>query len=301
MAIVMPKLSLTSRIVCLVGLFACGIASAQSQPAGKFYIVGMGAAPDLITVRAQNVIARADVLIGEKDEFDHEWAAYAKGKQVWELPHHFRRFYGIDPKALPDPEQRAQAEKIDTARRQFMERIRTALAAGKVVASLQGGDPMMYGMTLFLEMLPPGTPTEIVPGVGAFQAASAALKHSPPYGYDTSAVILTMHDWQGRTDENEKLMAAGSTMVFYTMGLDYPLLFAQLRRFYLPQTPVAVVCDAGDPEAQRIVMSTVGRFLEEVDPKTLPQERHMLFVGKFLTAGQARKDFLARLPPSMHE
>jgi precorrin-4 methylase len=301
MTIVMSKLSFTSCLVYLVGLVAYGIVSAQSQPAGKFYVVGMGTAPDLITVRAQNVIARADVLIAEKGEFDREWAVFAKGKQVWELPQHFRRFYGIDPKALRDPEQRAQAEKIDMDRRQLIEKIRTAVAAGKVVASLQGGDPMMYGMTLFLEMLPSETPTEIVPGVGAFQAASAALKRSPPYGYDTNAVILTMHDWPGRVDENEKLMATGSTMVFYTMGLDYPSLFAQLRRFYPPETPVAVVCDAGDLDAQKVIMSTIGRFLKEVDPKTLPQDRHMLFVGKFLTAGQARKDFLARQASPMHE
>jgi hypothetical protein len=30
-----------------------------------------------------------------------------------------------------------------------------------------------------------------------------------------------MSDWPGRVDLNEKLMAAGSTMVFYTMNLDY--------------------------------------------------------------------------------
>ena len=60
------------------------------------------------------------------------------------------------------------------------------------------------------------------------QAASATLKMSPPYGYDTNAVILTMGDWPGRVDTNEKLMATASTMVFYTMGIDYASLFAQL-------------------------------------------------------------------------
>lgn len=291
---VMLKLSLTRRFLYLFGLVACGIAAAQPPSVGKFYIVGMGTAPDLITIRAQNIIARADILMAEEGSLDHEWAAFAKDKQVWEVPHNLRRFYGVDPKALRDPEQRARAEKIDKVRRQLIEKIRTAVAAGKVVADLQGGDPMMYGITLFLELLPPGTPTEIVPGVGAFQAASAALKRSPPYGYDTSAVILTMRDWPGRVDGNEKLMATGSTMVFYTMGVDYPSLFAQLRRFYPPETPVAVVCDAGNLETQKVIISTVGRFLEEVDPKTLPQDRHILFVGKFLTAGQARKDFLTR-------
>lgn len=89
-------------------------------------------------------------------------------------------------------------------------------------------------------------------------------------------------------------MATGSTMVFYTMSLDYPSLFAQLKRHYPASTPVAVVSDAGDLAQQKIVRSTVGQFLEEVDFRNFPPERHILFVGKFLTAGQARKDFLTR-------
>ena len=157
---------------------------------------------------------------------------------------------------------------------------------------------MMYGMTLFLEMLPAEVTTEIVPGIGAFQAASAALKHSPPYGYDTSAVILTMDDWSGRTDTNETLMKAGSTMVFYTMNLDYPRLFGQLKRHYPAATPVAVVCDAGDPAQQKVVESTVGDFLGNVDYRALPSNRHLLFVGKFLKAGQARLDFTPRVTES---
>jgi precorrin-4/cobalt-precorrin-4 C11-methyltransferase len=278
-------------------LLAATTGMAAAQPAkrstGKFYIVGMGTAPDLITVRAQRVIQQADILVAEEASISTMWAGLARGKEAWEYPHDLRRFYGLDFKSLRNPEQRVRAEELDKTRRRLVERIGAAVSAGKVVASLQSGDPMMYGMTLFLEMLPPGVPTEIVPGVGSYQAASAALKASPPYGYDTSAVILTMNDWPGRADPNEKLMAAGSTMVFYTMGVDYPALLAQLQRFYPAATPVAVVCNAGDPEQERVVRSTVGRFLQEVDYKGLPRDRHMLFVGKFLTAGQARKDSLA--------
>jgi precorrin-4 methylase len=286
---------IAKQIRCLVLVAAGGVLAAQpAGPArGKFYIVGMGTAPDLLTVRAQKVIARADVLVGEAGSFERDWAELAKGKEIWQWPHNFRRFYGVDPAALKDAGERALAERLVRTRRELVEKIRAAVEAGKVVACLEGGDPMMYGMTLFLEMLPAGVPSEIVPGIGAFQAASAALKMSPPYGYDTSAVILTMKDWPGRVDVNEKLMAAGSTLVFYTMGLDYPALFAQLKRFYPAETPVAIVNDAGDSLRQKVLPSTVGRFLDEVDYRSLPAERHMLFVGKFLTVGQARKDFLA--------
>ncbi len=164
---------------------------------------------------------------------------------------------------------------------------------GKNVASLQWGDPMIFGNTFYLEMLPKDFPSEIIPGVGAFQAASAAVKMSPPYGWNTSSVILTMSDWPGRADTNEKLMATRTSMIFYTMHLNYPKLFAQLKRHYPKDTPVAVVNHAGDREQQKVITSTVSRFLEEISYKELPKEAHLLMVGKFLKVGQARKEGLA--------
>jgi precorrin-4 methylase len=288
-------------VVGICGLYlgaVSNLAVAQVNAAsGKFYIVGMGTAPDLITLRAQKVITSADILLAEEGSFEGDWGRFTQGKEVWQWPHNLRRYYGVDPKALQDPGQRSQAESIDRTRHDLAQKIRSAVQQGKVVACLEGGDPMMYGMTLFLELLPADLPSEIVPGVGSFQAASAAVKMSPPYGFDTSAVILTMGDWPGRTDSNEKLMAMGSTMVFYTMGLDYPTVFAQLKRFYPANTPVAVVCNAGDPDQQKVIRSTVGRFIEDVNFHSFPRGRDLLLVGKFLQVGQARKDFLVPRAP----
>jgi len=118
---------------------------------------------------------------------------------------------------------------------------------------------------------------------------------SRPFGYETSAVILTMDDWEGRVDVNEKLMACGSTLVVYTMLLDYPRLFSQLNKYYPADTPVAEVVDAGDRVNQKVIRSTVGRFMDAVDYKNLPEERHILLVGKFLEVGQARKDFVPEI------
>jgi precorrin-4 methylase len=281
---------------------AASAAAVAANPSGKFYIVGMGTTPDLMTIRAEKVIARADILMGEEGSFEGDWSRFTKGKEVWQWPHNFRRYYGVDPKTLPDPAQRAQAESLAATRQELARKIRTAVESGKVVASLESGDPMMYGMTLFLELLPRDLPTEIVPGVGAFQAASAAVKMSPPYGYDTNAVILTMADWPGRADTNDKLMAIGATMVFYTMGLDYPKLFAQLQHFYPAETPVAVVCNAGDLDHQKVIRSTVGHFLQDVDLASIPKGRDLLMIGKFLEVGQARKDYLGvRAPAPPHQ
>jgi precorrin-4 methylase len=255
----------------------------------------MGTAPDLITIRGVEVIRSADViLVGNKEEQDL-WRDYTKNKEVWYCPNSLRSMYGIDPKTIKDPQRRSRAENNMKARQELVDKIHAAVQSGRIVAFLQGGDPMMFGQTFMLEMLPKDVPTEIVPGIGSFQAASAAVKMSPPYGFDTNAVILTLEDWEGRVDLNEKLMATESTMVFYTMNFNYPKVFSQLGRFYPADTPVAIVCDAGDRKNEKVIRSTVGRFLQEVDYKTLPAERHILLVGKFLKVGQARKDFLPQI------
>jgi len=283
-------------LICWCLALLCFSATMRAEARkGKFYIVGMGTAPDLITIRGVEVIKSADIiLVGDEEERDL-WKDYIRDKEVWYCPNSLRVLYGIDPMTIQDPQRRARAENGIKTRQELVDKIRTAVESGRIVASLQAGDPMMYGLTFMLEMLPKEMPSEIVPGIGAFQAASAAVKMSPPYGYDTNGVILTMGDWEGRTDVNEKLMAAGSTMVFYTMHFDYPKVFSQLGRFYPADTPVAVVCDAGDRHSQKVIRSTVGRFLEDVDYKNLPEDRHILLVGKFLQVGQARKDFVPHI------
>ncbi len=260
--------------------------------AGKFYIVGMGTAPDLITVRGAAVIKSADLILLEQPSEAEYWKDFIGGKEVFYCAHGARVGLGMDPKKVADPDIRAIVERNARQRQEAVERIKREVAAGKIVAALEGGDPMIYGTTFYLEMLPKDFPSEIVPGIGAFQATSAAVKMSPVFGYDTNSVIVTMGDFPGRKDINEKLMAAQTSMIFYSMGLNYPQLFEQLKRHYPANTPVAVVSFAGERDRQQVVRSTVGRFLEEIDHKKLPVDAHTLLVGKFLEVGQARVDAL---------
>jgi precorrin-4 methylase len=170
-------------------------------------------------------------------------------------------------------------------------KIREAVGKGQVVAALESGDPMLYGTTYYLEALE-DLPTEVIPGISSFQAGCAALKKSPTFGWDTSAVILTMDDWEGRADLNEALMKSGSSFVFFAIAPDYPQLVEAFSRHYAPNTPMAVVCYAGDPIRERIYQSTVRDFLREVPVHELPIGMHLLFVGKFIKGSQARKDAL---------
>ncbi len=259
---------------------------------GKFYIVGMGTAPDLITLRGVEAIREANIILLEQPSEKEYWKDFIGDKEVWYCPHGARVGLGLDPRDVKDPDIRAIVETNAKHRQETVDKIRTAVEAGKTVAALEGGDPMMYGTTFYAEMLPKDFPSEIVPGIGAFQASAAAVKMSPVFGYDTSAAILTMDDWAGRRDTNKKLMATQSSMIFYTMNLDYEGLFTELKKHYPAATPVAVVSFAGDRQKQKVLSSTVGRFLTEVDHRNLPADAHMVLVGKFLEVGQARRDAL---------
>jgi precorrin-4/cobalt-precorrin-4 C11-methyltransferase len=257
---------------------------------GKFYIIGMGTVPDLLTIRGAKTIEKSQIIMLEGEQDKDVWKEYIGQKAVWMVPNSARRYFGLDPEKVKDEKLKIKVQETDKVRREIIDRIIQAVRSGKIVSALQSGDPMMFGMTYYLEMLPDDIPTEIIPGIGAFQAASAAVEMSPPYGWDTNSVILTAADWEERKDKNETLMSHQTSMAFYTMFLDYPALFKDLNRHYPGETPVAVVCNAGDLDKQKIIRSTVGRFLDEVKYKELPV--HMLFVGKFLKAGQARKDAL---------
>jgi len=289
----MPK-KFQGRIILwgtLISLFL--LSGAVFAASGKFSIVGMGTTPDLLTIRGAECVKQADIILLEESGDQAAWKDLIGSKEVWFLGHGSKIFYGTDPKSLKNQAAKEKAIQNAKLRRDIIDKIKDAVEKGKNVAALQWGDPMMYGTTFYLEMLPKDFPSEIIPGVGAFQAASAAVKMSPPYGWDTSSVILTMTDWPGRVDLNENLMATRTSMIFYTMHLNYPKLFEQLKRHYPKDTPVAIVNNAGDQEHQKVITSTVGRFLEEVSYKELPTEAHLLLVGKFLKVGQARKEGLA--------
>jgi len=280
----------------VVGLVTASLAAAQAPATtavkpypGKFYIVGMGTYPDLMTIRASKVCEKTDIFLLEEPGDAIAWKDIIGDRTVIYCPHAARVAYGLDPAKIKDPAARAVAERNQKSRLEVIRQIVDATKAGKIVSALQWGDAMIYGTTFYLEMLPPDVETEIVPGLGAFEAATAAVKYSPTFGGDTNAVILTMGDWPGRADPNEKLMEMKTSMIFYTCGFKYKTGFEQLRKHYPADTPVAVVCYAGVPHQEMIIRSTVGKFLEEVEYEKLPY-LNILLVGKFLTVGQARTD-----------
>lgn len=284
----MPQ-SFTRRHLLRVSLgilwgLAAGAAVAPSfaaaPPSTRLYLVGVGPGdPDLITLRALDVIRRAQVVFCTQ-WIREKFGPQLEGKEVLDGYWRLFPYYGEDPARLP-AEQRAEAQRLAQRRKEFTARVRQAVAEGKTVAILDHGDPLIYGpwewcLEEFEDLRP-----VVVPGLSAFNAANAALGKGVTSAESTKAVILTSMDWPGKTDTIDKLAVHRSTMVLFTMRADLPELIAKLRAGYPPETPVAIVKYAGYAQKEEVVRGKLGTILDQIRGERLPFE-YLLYVGDFL-------------------
>ncbi len=250
------------------------------KPATQLYLVGVGPGDaDLATLRAIHVMKRADLVfcsnrIGEK------FSEHLKGKEL--VDGYWRLFpgYGKDPASLKGRE-REQAERLDAKRKDFIARVRKAVADKKTVVILDNGDPLVYGPWAWcLEEFEDLNPV-VVPGLSCFNAGNAALKRCVTTSDRTKSVILSAADWPGKTDTIDKLSVHHSTMVLFTMRAEFKDFIAKLSVNYPPETPVAVVKHAGYVDQEEVVQGTLATILDKVSQDALSFE-YLIYVGDFL-------------------
>lgn len=280
------------RLLALLVVFASlalpGNVLADAKEAPKFYLAGVGPGdPDLITLRAVNVIEKADLLFCSERRAK-TFADYLKGKEVvygyWRL----FPYYGHDPSEYEGQERR-KCEEITRKRNEFIARVRQAIGQGKTVAVLDGGDPLIYGPCAWcLEEFEDLKPV-VVPGVSCFNAANAALRRGITTSENTKSVILTAADWPGKTDTIDKLSVHHSTMVLFTMKTDFQEFIDKLSVNYPPETPVAIVKYAGYPDKEEVIEGTLGTITAQIAGQRLPFE-YMIYVGDFLTYRYKKAD-----------
>ncbi|MDR1796795.1 MAG: precorrin-4 C(11)-methyltransferase [Clostridiales Family XIII bacterium] len=233
-------------------------------------IVFVGAGPgaaDLITVRGQQAIARADVVLYAGSLVNPELLQYAKdGCRV--------------------------RNTADMTLEEVFSEMKDAEAAGLLTVRLHTGDPSLYGaireqMDLLDEA---GIGYEVVPGVSAFSGAAAALKAELTLPGVSQTVILTRT--AGRTDvpaaeSVPSLAAHGATMVFYlSTGLAEKLQGELLAGGLAADTPVAIVYKATWPE-ERIARGTLGE-LPQLQASLGVQNTALILVGGFLGSAYER-------------
>jgi precorrin-4 methylase len=266
------------------------LARARYKPAGekapsdkgKFYLVGIGPGdPDLATLRALKVIEKADVIFAGKRISDR-FGAYLKGKNVIGYRRLFP-FYGKDCSKLTRADkakERMSCEEYHRKQAEFAAMVRAAVSAGKTVAMLDRGDPLIYGPCSWVLTELRDLDTEVVPGLSCFNAANAALGAGVTEGKSSHSIILAS-GWSV-----EEMAEHRSTMVLFTMRTQLKKFIDNLSKHYPPDTPVGIVFSAGYAEKEKVVRATLGSILDKVGENRLPFE-YLLYVGDFLADSTA--------------
>jgi precorrin-4/cobalt-precorrin-4 C11-methyltransferase len=231
------------------------------------HFIGAGpGAPDLITVRGRDLIARCPVCL------------YA-GSLVPEA------LLGYCP---------AGARIVDTAPMSLDEIVAEIVRAteqGQDVARLHSGDLSIWSalgeQLRRLDAL--NIPYTVTPGVPAFAAAAAALAKELTLPEVAQSVVLTRTSGRASAmPESEKLSAFAATRATLAIHLSIHAIektVAELLPAYGKDCPVAVVFRASWPD-EKIIRATLGTIVEEVR-KTTIERTALILVGEVL----GKRDF----------
>ena len=230
----------------------------------QVYFIGAGPGdPELLTIRAKNIIERADVIIYADSLINPEVCLYARKEA--EI-------------------HRSASLNLD----EITEIIVSAVSQGKAIARLQSGDPSIYGAVQeqMVALDEKGIAYEVIPGVSSLFAAAAALKLELTVPELSQTVIITR--MEGRTpvpdSENLKSLAVhqASMAIFLSASLVEEVVAELLAGGYSPDTPAAVVYRATWPD--EMVLRTTLRELAECVKISGITKQALILVGDFLNS-----------------
>ncbi len=207
---------------------------------GKVYLVGGGpGAPDLLTLRAAEVLKRADIVFHDALVHPEVLALAARAEKI----------------AVGK-----RCGRFATAQQFINKRLVDAARKHKVVVRLKGGDPTLFGRAQeeIAALEAAGVQFEIVPGVtSALAAAAEAGVSLTQRGVARSVAFVTPRVGQGEAPSDwVKSVAAADTAVIY-MGVGQAALIAEaLIEAGLPrELPVLVAENATLPQSRRIALT----------------------------------------------
>lgn len=224
--------------------------------AGIVYLIGAGPGDyKLITVKGKECIEKADVIV-------YDYLADT----------HLLRW------ARPDAEL-IYAGKKSRNHTMKQEEINALIVeyglAGKVVARLKGGDPLVFGRggEEALALVEAGVPFEFVPGVtSGISAPAYAGIPVTQRGMATSFAIVTGHEDPTKDESgmNWEGLATAVDTVSFVMGVsNLPLIQRKLIEHGRPkETPVAVI-RWGTKPIQETVVTTLEHVVEDVEKAKL--------------------------------
>lgn len=240
-----------------------GTDTSSQEPTGEGWIVGAGPGdPGLVTLRAQQLIGRADVVLYDR-LVSSEVLDFARKEA--ELVYVGKR---AGSKAMPQ----------DAINKLLVDRVRN----GEFVCRLKGGDPFVFGRggEEALALSEAGLPFEIVPGITA--ALGCAAYAGIPLtlrGVSGSVTLMTARIDSDTGPDWKHLLNAGHTLAIYMgVGAIEEISEQLLRSDVSQDLPVAIV-ENGTSRHQRVVHSSAANLLSDAS-RARVKAPAMLYLGK---------------------
>jgi len=228
------------------------------------HFIGAGpGAPDLLTLRGRDLIARCPVCLYAGSLVPREVVAHA-------------------PK---------DARVLDTAPMtldEIIAEIADADAKGLDVARVHSGDPSLYGAIAeqIRRLRDLDIAYDITPGVPAFAAAAAALGQELTIPEVAQTVILTRTAMKSSSiplgEELEALGRSGATLAVHLSVRNIRAVRRALEPIHGPGCPVAVVYRASWPD-QKIIRGTLGDIAQKIREEKITRTA-LLLIGPALAA-----------------
>lgn len=236
---------------------------------GKVYLIGAGPGdPKLLTLRGQECIQEADVIIYDYLANDH-LLVHAKPGAEMIYAGKRRGNRAISQEQINDI-------MVDRARR------------GRVVARLKGGDPFIFGRggEEALALADAGVVFEVIPGVtsasGVPAYAGIPLTHRD---YSATVILTTGHEDPFKPHSDipwEHISPGRGTLVFFMGVTNLSGVVSNLMKHGRdPKTPVAIICWGTRPE-QETVVGTLENIVGKI------QERHLALPGMIVVGEVVR-------------
>ncbi|AGK60575.1 precorrin-4 C11-methyltransferase /cobalt-factor II C20-methyltransferase [Archaeoglobus sulfaticallidus PM70-1] len=230
----------------------------------KVYFIGFGPGdPELLTVKAFNLLKKADLIIYPGSIIEEESLSQFKGEKI--------SSYGLTLEEIVDI-------------------IEKALNEGKLVVRVQSGDPSIYGAIAeqINELKSRGIDVEVIPGVSSVFASSASLGIELTAGCNGVAILRP----KGRTLEEDYLeeVAKLPLTIVILLGvakIDYIVeKVGKIRGF---DEPCAVVYHASREDEIKIISSL--RNIAEDVRKLGIRRTATIIIGKAVK-GSAERSYL---------
>jgi precorrin-2 C20-methyltransferase/precorrin-3B C17-methyltransferase len=257
---------------------------------GKLYGVGVGPGdPELVTVKAARLIAASDVVayhagVGKQSNARRIAAGFIPAGAIEE---ELRYPVTTGTTEHPGGYAGAMAEFYE----ECAQRLGSHLEAGRTVVVLAEGDPMFYGSYMYMhDRLSDRFETEVVPGVPAFAAATAAV--AEPLVRQTD--VLTILPGTLPEPELARRLADTDGAIIMKLGRTFPAVRSALEqagrlddalyveRASMPEQrwlPVSDVDPATVPYFSLIVVPSVGTRSAEPLVSEPPGDAELLVVG----------------------